>query len=156
MTTSARSSSPDIQRHRTGTLSAVEVPATVYEAMIRHSESAAPSEACGLVAAGPDGRATMAYCLTNTDASPVAYTLDPSEHIRALHHAESKGWHLAAVFHSHPNGPAVPSATDVAKALEPEWLYVIVGLAGPDRPTVRGFRIVDGVVTEEPIVLEAA
>jgi len=74
----------------------------------------------------------MAYCLTNLDASPVSYTLDPSEHIRALHHAESN------------------------KALEPEWLYFIVGLADLGRPTVRGFWIVDGVVTEEPIVLEAA
>ena len=154
MTRSARSSSPDRQRQWPGTLSAVEVPATVYEAMIRHARSNAPIEACGLVAVGPDGRATLAYCMTNLDASPVAYTLDPSEHIEALHHAESNGWHLAAVFHSHPNSPAVPSATDVAKALEPEWLYVIVGLARPDRPSVRGFRIVEGLVTEEPIVLE--
>ena len=134
----------------------MEVSETVYEAMIRHSLSAAPLEACGLVAAGSEERAVMAYCLTNLDASPVSYTLDPSEHIRALHHAERNGWHLAAVFHSHPDGPAVPSATDVAKALEPEWLYFIVGLADLGRPTVRGFWIVDGVVTEEPIVLGAA
>jgi len=90
VTKSARSSFPDLQHHRTGTLSAVEVPATVYEAMIRHSLSAAPLEACGLVAAGPDGRAVMTYCLANLDVSPVSYTLDPSEHIRALHHAEKR------------------------------------------------------------------
>ncbi|MBU1865057.1 MAG: M67 family metallopeptidase [Actinobacteria bacterium] len=134
----------------------MEVPAAVYEEMIRHARSAVPAEACGLLAAGPDGKATRAYCLTNLDASPVAYTVDPSEHIGALHDAEGHGWHLAAVFHSHPAGPPVPSATDVAKALEPAWLYVIIGLALPDRPSVRGFRIVDGVVTEEPIAVEAA
>ncbi len=134
----------------------MEIPATVYQEMIRHARAAAPVEACGLLAAGPDGRATLAYCLANLEASPVSYTVDPAEHIRALHHAESRGLHLAAVFHSHPNGPAVPSGTDVAKALEPEWLYVIIGLAHPDHPSVRGFRIVDGVVTEEPILVEAA
>jgi proteasome lid subunit RPN8/RPN11 len=123
--------------------------------MIGHCRAALPLEACGLLAARPDGRAAGAYCLTNLDASAVAYTLDPSEHVRALYDAESRGWHLAAVFHSHPAGPAVPSPTDVAKALEPEWLYLIVGMAGRE-PTVRGFRIVDGAVDEEPIVVEAA
>ncbi|MCJ7726226.1 MAG: M67 family metallopeptidase [Acidimicrobiia bacterium] len=132
------------------------MPLPVYEAIVEHSRSALPDEACGLIATGPDGRATMAYCLTNIDASPVAYTLDPADHIRTLHDAERRGWHLAAVFHSHPTGPAVPSATDVAKALEPEWLYVIVGLARPGRPSVRGFRIIGGVVSEEPILVEAA
>jgi len=156
VTTSARSSFPDRHRYRPGTLAAVRVPASVYETMIRHAESAAPEEACGLVAADSDGQATLAYCLTNQDASPLSYTLDPAEHIKALHDAESRGWHLAAVFHSHPNGPAVPSATDVAKALEPDWLYVIVGLGRAGRTAVRGFRIVDGVVTEEPIIVEAA
>jgi len=132
------------------------MPLPVYEAIVEHARSAAPDEACGLIAAGPDGRATMAYCLANLDASPVTYTLDPAGHIKALHDAESRGWHLAAVFHSHPAGRAVPSATDIAKALEPDWLYVIVGLAKPDRPSVRGFRIAGGAVTEEPILVEAA
>jgi len=49
-----------------------------------------------------------------------------------------------------------PRSPIPSKALEPEWLYFIVGLADLGRPTVRGFWIVDGVVTEEPIVLEAA
>jgi len=125
--------------------------------MIEHALGAAPEEACGLLAAGPDGRVTTAYCIANLDASPVSYTLDPAGHIRALHHAESRGWHLAAVFHSHPAGIAVPSAADVAGALEPEWLHIVIGLGVADGPAVRGFRIRDGMTTEEPLViLEAA
>lgn len=156
MTRSARSSSPDRQRRRAGTLSPVKILTQVYEDMVGHCRSAVPEEACGLLAADSGGRAVRAYRLTNLDASPVSYTLDPSEHIKALHDAEAQGWHLAAVFHSHPNGPAIPSRTDVAKALEPEWLYIIIGLMEPGGPSVRGFRIVDGKVTEEPIVMEAA
>ena len=49
----------------------------------------------------------------------------------------------------------MPSATDVAKALEPEWVYVIVGLADEERPMVKGYRIVDGTVDEEPIEVAA-
>jgi proteasome lid subunit RPN8/RPN11 len=134
----------------------VEIPPPVLEEMIRHARAAVPDEACGLLAAGRDGRVTKAYCTANLDASPAAYTVDPSEHIRALHDAESRGWHLAAVFHSHPTGPAVPSRVDVAKALEPEWLYVILSLEVPERPVVRGFRIADGTVTEEAIVVAEA
>ncbi len=131
----------------------MEIPARIYEEMIEHARSASPEEACGLLAAGPDGRATMAYCIANLDASPVSYTLDPAGHIRALHHAESKGWRLAAVFHSHPAGAGVPSAADVAGALEPEWLYIVIGMGIPGEPSMRGFRIRDGVTTEEPLVL---
>ena len=121
--------------------------------MIEHARTTAPEEACGLLAAGPDGRAVTAYCIANLDASPGSYTLDPAGHIRALHHAESRGWHLAAVFHSHPAGIAVLSAADVAGALEPEWLYIVIGMAVADGPSVRGFRIQDGVTTEEPLVI---
>jgi len=124
--------------------------------MIEHAHSVAPEEACGLLAAAPDGRATMAYCIANLDASPDSYTLDPAGHIRALHHAESNGWHLAAVFHSHPAGEAVPSATDLVGALEPGWLYIVIGMASRGEPSVRGFRIRDGAATEEPLVIQEA
>jgi proteasome lid subunit RPN8/RPN11 len=123
--------------------------------MIEHCVAAAPLEACGLLAADAQGLAARAYCLSNTDASPVSYTLDPSEHIAALHDAEADGLRLAAVFHSHPAGPPLPSATDVRLALEPEWLYLIVGLAGPE-PAVRGFEIVGGVVAEVPLLVKEA
>ncbi len=131
------------------------MPAEVYETMLRHCRDASPLEACGLLAAGPDGRVTAAYCLDNADASPTSYTLDPAGHVRALYDAEGRGWHLAAVFHSHPAGPPVPSLADVAGALEPSWVHIIVGLAGGE-PEVRGYRIADGDVAGEPIVVGSA
>jgi proteasome lid subunit RPN8/RPN11 len=133
----------------------VEIPVPVLDTIVRHSRAAAPLEACGLLAAGSDGVVTTAYCLDNVDASPTSYTVDPVGHVRALYDAEGRGWRLAAVFHSHPDGPPVPSAADVAGALEPEWVHVIVGLGGGE-PRVRGYRIIDGNVAEEPIVVGAA
>ena len=119
--------------------------------MIAHARFTYPEEACGLVAADRDGHLRMAYCLTNTERSPVAYTLDPTEHVRAWRHAERNGWHIAGVFHSHTHTPAVPSRTDVARALEPEWVYFVVGLDGDAEPEVRGYWIRDGAVVEEPL-----
>jgi proteasome lid subunit RPN8/RPN11 len=129
----------------------MEVPAEIRAAMAAHAAFCLPAEACGLLAADDAGRLCMAYCLSNATPSPTAYTLDPGEHFRALRHAESRGWHLAGVFHSHPAGHAYPSPTDVAQALEPEWLYVVVGFPSPGAAEVRGFWIKGGIVEEEPL-----
>lgn len=131
----------------------MHLPDEIRRAMIAHARFAVPDEACGLLAADTGGELCMAYCLTNADRSPVSFTLDATEHYRALRHAEARGWHLAGVFHSHPGSAAYPSPTDVAGALEPEWLYVVVSLADAAAPVVRGFWIEDGEVAEEPLVV---
>ena len=90
-----------------------------------------------------EGRLRFAYPLTNADPSPVSYTIDPDEHFGAMRHAESMGWEIAGVFHSHPRGTAMPSMIDVQGALEPDWLYLI---AAPEE--IRGFHIRAGEIDE--------
>ena len=124
----------------------LEVPAQIYEAMVAHSRFSYPEEACGLLAADGTGRLRMAYCLTNAEHSESSYTIDPTEHFRALQHAESRGWDLTGAFHSHPYSSAFPSSTDVRLAAEPDWVYFIVGLHGA--PHVRGFFLKQGAIHE--------
>lgn len=127
------------------------IPDQILESMISHAYWCHPQEACGLLASDQRGRLRMAYPLTNVLASSTNYTIDPTEHFRALKHAERQGWELTGVFHSHPHSEAYPSATDVTLAPEPEWLYVLVGLSDFERPRVRGFRIRSGSITEVPL-----
>jgi len=122
------------------------LPAQIHEAMIAHSRFTYPEEACGLLAADQAGRLRMVYCLTNAEHSESAYTIDPTEHFRALQHAESHGWELAGAFHSHPHSAAFPSATDLRLAAEPDWVYFIVGPGGT--PDVRGFSLQEGTFNE--------
>ena len=89
------------------------------------------------------------YPTANLDDSPHGYTVHPEEHIDALTDAEANGWILGGVFHSHPNGTAELSMTDVRAALEPEWVYLVVGLRGD--PDVRGWSVKDGVIAEVEI-----
>lgn len=119
--------------------------------MLAHAYGCHPEESCGLLAADPAGRVRMAYPLTNALHSPTSYTVDPTEHFRALKHAERAGWDLIGVFHSHPHSSGYPSPTDVRLAAEPDWLYVLVGMENYDRPTIRGFRIRSGRITEETL-----
>jgi proteasome lid subunit RPN8/RPN11 len=86
-------------------------------------------------------------------ASARTYTVDPQDHLRADRDAESRGLEIVGVFHSHTHTDPYPSATDVAQAPDPSWHYVLVSLRD-DSPTLRSYRIVDGKIDEEPVVLE--
>ena len=131
--------------------SSIRVPEPVHRTMIEHARDCYPEEACGLLAGYSDGRLIKAYALTNIAHSPVNYVIDPSEHFGAMRDAESKGWELVGVFHSHTHSPAYPSSTDVALAVEPDWLYVLVGMERIDALSVRGFRIRDRRITEKTL-----
>ena len=131
----------------------MRVPTLIYDAMIAHARFEFPNEACGLLAADDTGALRMCYCLTNADRSPVTYTLDPTEHFRSLQHAERNGWELVGAFHSHSGSAAFPSSTDRRQALEPDWVYVIVGMVESADPEIKAYRIREGVVAEEELIV---
>jgi proteasome lid subunit RPN8/RPN11 len=119
--------------------------------IIEHALGVHPEEACGLLAVDVDGRVRRAYCLDNVDRSPISFTVDPDQHFASLGDAESNGWSLGGSFHSHPRTAAVPSQTDISRALEPDWVYLIVGLADLETPELRGWWMRTGTAVEEPI-----
>ena len=111
------------------------LPAAMVAEMIDHAERAAPREACGLVAYTGAGRPARLYPLTNVASDPAAFCIDPGEHYRTILHAETSGWRIGAVYHSHPYGPARPSRTDLAAEIDPDWISFILGRS------MRGWRI---------------
>lgn len=119
--------------------------------MIKHARAEAPLEAGGLLA-GSDSTVERVYPVRNVDRSETSFLLDPEEQYRVFVEIEALGQELVGIYHSHPRGPAYPSARDVDMAYYPDAVYVIVSLAG-HRPEVRAFRIRDGVVTEEEILV---
>ena len=58
---------------------------------------------------------------------------------------------MAVIYHSHTATEAYPSRTDVSYASEPDAHYVLVSTRDPHAHELRSYRIVDGVVTEEPV-----
>lgn len=110
-----------------------------------------PYEACGLLA-GKAADAAVCYPITNAAASSRIYELDPREHLRADRDAENNGNELIGVYHSHTHTLGYPSPTDVAAAPDPAWHYVLVSFAD-EAPSVRSYRIIDGNITEESVVL---
>lgn len=118
--------------------------------IIDHCVLALPNEGCGLIASDGDDNVVAVYPTANLDESPSGYTVPPEEHFAALKDAESKGWELSGVFHSHPHGSAKPSMVDVASALDPEWIYLVVGLqAGP---VIRAWRLCQKEIEEISVI----
>jgi len=131
------------------TTPAVHLPDVLRRQIIHHCLCCLPNEGCGLIATDHDALVRV-YPTANLDASPTGYTVPPSEHMAALTDAESNGWALGGVFHSHPSGAGVPSAVDMATALDPDWLYLVVSLVAETE--VRGWRIRDGKPIEVTLV----
>jgi proteasome lid subunit RPN8/RPN11 len=121
--------------------------------MVAHCLRELPLEACGLLGGeASSGLVGDLYPADNLAQSALVYTLDPKAHLRADRAAEAKDTSLIGVFHSHTHTEAYPSPSDVGQAPDPSWHYVIVSLRDTS-PAIRSFRIVDEVVSEEPVEL---
>ena len=121
------------------------------DAMVAHTLACYPEEMCGLIT-GPSAVAAHFYPCRNDAASARVYTINPNDHLRAELDAESRGWEISGVVHSHTHTEAYPSPTDVAQAPDPNWYYVIVTVKR-NTPEIRGYRIVGGVITELEVQL---
>jgi proteasome lid subunit RPN8/RPN11 len=125
-------------------------------AMVEHLRSVYPAEGCGLLAIPLQGDAvTRLYPIRNIADEPRRqYLGEPLELLTAFLEMERENWRLGAIFHSHPDGAAWPSAEDVRLAYYPTALTLIVSLARPEAPAMRLFAIRDGQIHERPLVIE--
>lgn len=125
--------------------------------MVCHCLDGLPLEACGLFGGVVDeqGNAEVhdLYPTENIARSARLYEVDPRALLGADRHAEDQGGQLVGVYHSHTHTEAKPSLTDIEQAPDPEWHYVLVSLRD-SHPSVRSWRIQDGKIKEEPVVLQ--
>ena len=121
----------------------------LLDKIVEQARAEAPNECCGMIAS-KNGAAVEVHPARNAAASPLRYEMDGLEQYRIQAAIEDAGRELGAIYHSHTRSSPYPSQTDINLAFYPEALYLIVGVAGAE-PEVRGFRIVDGEVSEQPL-----
>ena len=132
----------------------LRLAASAYAAIIGHAYDGLPDEACGLLIGDPDRAAASVFHPTaNAARSSKIYSVGPRDYLDADDAAADAGSTIIGVVHSHTHTDAYPSPTDVAQAPDPGWHYVIVSLRD-DAPVLRSYRIVDGTIAEEPVVLD--
>ena len=109
----------------------VAFPRAVRSAIVQHARREAPRECCGFLL-GSRRRVQFALPLDNVDSRPESrYRIDDRQHIavRRWLRRLAPPLEIVGAYHSHPNAAARPSATDLAEAHYPDWVFAIVSLA---------------------------
>ena len=128
------------------------IRADPVDAMVAHARADHPDEACGVLA-GPErsDRPQRHIAMVNAERSPTFYRFDAHEQLKVWRAMDDADEVPVVIYHSHTATEAYPSRTDVGLAAEPDAHYVLVSTRDPGHDEVRSYRIVDGVVTEEPV-----
>ncbi len=113
-------------------------------ALSRHALDAYPSECCGLLiggeAANGDLEVQEVVRSANLDAAggARAFEVDPALILAWQKKTRGTPQRILGHYHSHPDEPAQPSATDLARAWEPGQVWLIMTVLGglPDEGVI--------------------
>lgn len=95
------------------------------QAMLTHVLACLPEEACGILSGTQDQVVVSVIPITNELHSPTTFQMAPVEQIQAFLQLEMNNLEMIAVYHSHPNGPAQPSESDIDQFSYPGVLQLI-------------------------------
>ena len=136
----------------------LQISQDLVDKLLAHARADHPDEACGVIAgsAGSD-IPTRFIPMVNAARSPTFYEFDSADLLKLYRDLDANDEDPVVIYHSHTSTQAYPSRTDIAYAAEPSAHYVLVSTreTGNDEGPyeLRSFRIVDGEVTEEEIVI---
>lgn len=113
----------------------VHITTSLLEQLRAHGEETYPFECCGILLGKTGEAGTEVHSLlragnTRTDSAHNRYNIDPRELIAAQREGRKLGMDIVGFYHSHPDHPAMWSATDLAEA---HWFgcsYLITAVEG--------------------------
>lgn len=124
----------------------------IVDAIVAHARRDHPDEACGVVAGPAGSDAPVRHIpMVNAERSSTFYRFDSMEQLRVWRELDQRDEDPVVIYHSHTATEAYPSRTDIDLAAEPGAHYLLVSTRRTHAEEIRSFRIVDGVVTEEPV-----
>jgi len=130
----------------------LQIRRDLVDAMVAHARRDHPDEACGVIA-GPEGtdRPERFIPMLNAARSPTFYEFDSADLLKLYRDMDAHDEVPVVIYHSHTATEAYPSRTDAKIAAEPDAHYVLISTRDPHEHELRSFRIVDGLITEEPV-----
>ena len=100
------------------------------------SEQAYPFEGCGVLL-GPFGKdrlvqdiVTLRNVLKEQGRGRFDFSFSPQEFFETQRAAENKHLDIVGLFHTHPDHPPRPSATDTSQPLLAGWINIIAAVHG--------------------------
>jgi len=137
--------------------SMLTISAELQLKIVAHARADHPDEACGVIA-GPAGsdRPERFIPMLNAERSPTFYRFDSLEQLRVWREMDDRDEEPVVIYHSHTATEAYPSRTDISYASEPGAHYLLVSTRDADVAEFRSFKIIDGEVAEEEVVVTDA
>lgn len=137
---------------------------TQFNDIINHAKKEYPKECCGIVAGNVIQQSevnsqqskvvTKVYRMTNVSENPeTCYFMKPEEQLKVFKEMRQLGIEMLGIYHSHAYSPAYPSQRDCELAFYPEADYIIISLRDFSNPEVRAYKILEGKIVEEKIVI---
>lgn len=130
---------------------------TQFNDIINHAKKEYPKECCGIVTGNVSQRSkvvTKVYRMTNVSENPeTCYFMKPEEQLKVFKEMRQLGVEMLGIYHSHAYSPAYPSQRDCELAFYPEADYIIISLKNFNNPEVRAYKILEGNIVEEKIVI---
>ena len=114
----------------------VHITAAGLQHIRDHAESAYPQECCGLLIGRTDNDGDILIAEVHpsenvTDTDPTrGFEVDPRLRFKLMRESEARadGTDIVGHYHSHPDHPATPSATDLAMVYETDFIWLICGV----------------------------
>lgn len=136
--------------------SSITLPSSLIKPLLEAALATPEVEVCGLIGHRP-GSGYRIYPVDNVARHPQSrFELDPAGQIEAMRGMRENGEALFAIYHSHPDAPARPSAIDIEQASHPGALNLIISLQERDAPELRGWWISEDGVEEVKIEIGSA
>ena len=135
-------------------MSSVELPRPLANQLLQYAQAHEEQEICGIISS-KNGIPFECYPVTNSAAEPQhRFNMDEAELINTLRTLREQGEEMFAIFHSHPEAPALPSATDLAEDQYPDILKLIISLNTIGVLEMQAFHTRNGAI--DPVELHLA
>ena len=132
----------------------IRLPRIIVNQLLRLAQTSPEEEICGLISRDRHGF-KKCYPVVNTAGDKKhSFALDPKGQIEAMRTMRGNGEELAAIYHSHPDAPPLPSLADVEQHEYPGVLYLIISLGTKGVLEMRGFHIRGRQIEEVAIGLQ--
>lgn len=133
----------------------LQVDRSAMEAIRGHGRRQYPHECCGFLVGRLEPRqASQAIPARNVhpdaDRLKDRFTIDPRDFLIADREARRRGLEIVGFYHSHPDHPARPSATD-AEWAHPVYSYVILSVRQGEPAEATSWRFDEGEFQPETV-----
>ncbi len=138
----------------------VRLSTAQLQAIERAAEAAYPEEACGLLVGHSEPGGAWQVSAVEESANVAEpprtrrFEVDPKLRLRLERELRESPDSVVGVYHSHPNGSAKPSETDVSMIFEPDMVWLITAVTDGRAGATKAYKPSEDGAAFQPLGLD--